>query len=56
MKKSLLLGVLVLFLGFWMVQDSASLARVIRDGLATVWDVSQQVFTAFIDFLGSLTS
>ena len=54
MKKSLVIGVLVVFLVFWMVQDSASLAEFTRDGANTVWDVTQQVFSALIDYLGSV--
>jgi hypothetical protein len=53
-QKTLVLGVVVVFLVFWMVQDSASLARVTREGAAAAWDVTQQVFTALIDFLGSV--
>jgi hypothetical protein len=51
-----LLGVvvLVLFLGFWMVQAPGSLAAFASDGAAWTWDMAAMVFTSVIDFLGAL--
>lgn len=54
MKKPVVLGLLLVFLAFWMVQDADSLAQLTREAVATTWDVTQQVFTAIIDYVGSL--
>jgi hypothetical protein len=53
-KKPVVIGILLIFVAFWMVEDADSLAQLTREAVATVWDVTQQVFTAIIDYLGSL--
>lgn len=53
-KKPVLIGLLLIFVVFWMVEDADSFAQVTREAVASAWDVTQQVFTAIIDYLGSL--
>lgn len=50
--KMLAIGVVVVFVGFWMVQSPDSLAAFTRDAVAWIWDITARVFTALIDFLG----
>ena len=52
--KVLVIGVLVLFVGYWMVQAPDSLAGFTEEAAAWTWDLITQVFGAFIDYLGSL--
>jgi multisubunit Na+/H+ antiporter MnhB subunit len=52
--KLLVVGVLVLFVGFWMVQAPDSLAHFLQDGGAWTWDTTSMVFSSLIDFLGTL--
>lgn len=52
--KMLGIVVLVLFLGFWMVQAPGSLAQFASDGAAWVWGMTETVFSSVIDFLGAL--
>lgn len=52
--KGLVIGLLVLFLGFWMVQDPAGLGRSTADLAGWTWDTLSMVFTAGIDFVGGL--
>lgn len=52
--KTVVFGVLVLFIGFWMVQAPDSLATFTRDGAGWLWEATSMVFGATIDFLGSL--
>lgn len=47
-------ALLVLFLGYWMVEAPGSLAQFAQDGGAWVWDMTTMVFSAVIDFLGAL--
>jgi hypothetical protein len=54
MKKWLIIGLLVLFLGFWMVQAPASLATFAHDAGAWLWDMTTMVFQSIIDFLSTL--
>lgn len=53
--KKLLLGVVVVFLGFWMFTDPNGLAEAARSGGAQIWDLAVQLFQAIIEFLGALT-
>jgi hypothetical protein len=46
--------VLVVFLGFWMVQAPASLAEFAQEGGAWVWDTTTMIFSGIIDFLTAL--
>ncbi len=45
---------LVLFVGFWMVQAPGQFADFAGDGAAWVWSMTETVFTGLIDFLGAL--
>ena len=45
---------LVLFVGFWMVQAPDSLAQFAEQGSAWGWDMTTMVFTGIIDFLSAL--
>ena len=54
MKKKVLIGLLVLFLGFWMVQSPNTLASSVQEGGAWVWEMTTRVFTSVINFLGAL--
>ncbi len=53
--KKLVLGVIVVFLGFWMFTDPNGLAQAARDGAGQVWDLATQLFSAVIDFIAALT-
>jgi hypothetical protein len=52
--KFLLIGVVVLFVGFWMVQDPSGLAAITKDGAGWAWETTETVFGALIDFAGQL--
>ncbi|HET6561285.1 MAG TPA: hypothetical protein VFG72_05370 [Marmoricola sp.] len=52
--KLVVVGILVLFVGFWMVQAPDSLADFAADSGAWLWDVTTMVFGAIIDFLNAL--
>jgi hypothetical protein len=52
--KVVVAGVLVLFVGFWMVQAPNSLAQFAQDGGAWLWEMTTLVFSAVIDFLSAL--
>ena len=54
--KFLVIGVVALFLGYWIVQDPASLANLTQDGLSWTWDMAQTVFGGLIDFVNQLLS
>lgn len=53
--KKLVLGVVVVFVGFWMFTDPNGLAQAARDGAGQVWDLAVQLFSAVIEFIGALT-
>jgi hypothetical protein len=52
--KKVVIGVVVLFVGFWMVQSPDSLAEFTRDGATVAWDGTSAFFRSLIDFLGSV--
>lgn len=52
--KLLVIGVLVLFVGFWMVQSPDSLATFTSDSASWLWGLTQDVFGSVIDFLNAL--
>jgi hypothetical protein len=54
--KKVVIGVVVLFIGFWMVQSPDSLAEFTREGGTLAWDATSSLFTSLIDFLGSVFS
>lgn len=52
--KLLVAGVVVLFVGFWMVQAPESLATLTQDGAAWTWEMLTTVFDAIISYTGAL--
>ncbi len=54
MLKKVLLVLLVVFLGYWLVQAPNSFANVMQDGASWVWDVTSRIFSSVIDVLDSL--
>jgi hypothetical protein len=54
--KPLVIGVVVLFIGFWMVQDPDTLAAFVKDAGIWLWDMTTMVFEAVMDFASSLFS
>jgi hypothetical protein len=52
--KLVVVGVLVLFIGFWMVQSPGSLANFAEEAGVWLWDMTAMVFGAIIDFLSAL--
>ena len=52
--KFLVIGVVVLFVGFWLVQDPSGLAAFTSDAAVWLWDLTETVFGAVIDFTGEL--
>jgi hypothetical protein len=52
--KLVVVGIIVLFVGFWMVQAPASLADFASDTGAWIWDMTETVFGGIIDFLNAL--
>ena len=54
--KLVVIGVLVLFIGFWLVQAPDSLANFAEEAASWTWDMLTMVFGAIIDFLSALFS
>ncbi len=52
--KFVVIGVVVLFVGFWLVQDPSGLADFTQDSAAWLWGLTETVFAAVIDFTGEL--
>lgn len=52
--KVVLIGLAVVFVGYWMVQSPDSLAEFTREGVTWIWDTAQTIFASLIDFLGSV--
>jgi hypothetical protein len=52
--KKVLLGLVVVFLGFWMFTDPRGLADAASTGASAVWGLLTQVFDAVIRFVGAL--
>ena len=50
----LVIALVVLFVGFWMVQAPASLAEFASESGAWLWDMTTMVFDGIIDFLNAL--
>jgi hypothetical protein len=46
-------GVVVLFFGFWLFTDPGGLAGVAESASGWTWDMTQQFFSSVIDFLGA---
>ena len=55
LKKGVVLLV-VLFLGFWLVQDPSGFADSARAATSGLWDLLVKLFDAFISFLKSMSS
>ncbi len=54
--KFLVIGVVALFLGYWLVQDPSSLADITSEALSWTWDMAQTVFVGIMDFSKQLLS
>lgn len=52
--KVFVVGLLVLFVGFWMVQAPNSLATFAQDGGTWIWDMTSTIFSSVISFLSAL--
>ena len=52
--KPLLIGIAVLFVGFWMVQAPDSLAGFTKDAASWTWDTTTMLFESLIGFLDNL--
>jgi hypothetical protein len=52
--KIVVIGIVVLFLGFWMVQAPDSLAAFTKEGGVWLWDTTTMIFESLMEFLGSL--
>lgn len=52
--KPLVVVLVVLFLGFWMVQAPGQMADFLGDGATWAWSMTETVFSGLIDFLGAL--
>jgi len=55
LKKTVLLLV-VLFLGFWLVQDPNGFAASAKQTGAAIWDLLVQLFDGIISFFKSISS
>ena len=55
LKKGVVLLV-ILFLGFWLVQDPNGFAQSAKDTVGTLWDLLIQVFDAIISFIKSISA
>ena len=52
--KPLLLGVGLLFVGFWMVQAPDTLAAFTKESASWTWDTTSMVFESVMEFLANL--
>jgi hypothetical protein len=52
--KKVVIALGVLFLGFWMFTDPNGLAEAAKGAADQGWTLTQQLFTAIIDFVGAL--
>jgi hypothetical protein len=52
--KKLIGLVVVVFLGFWMFTDPSGLADTAKSAGAGGWDLTTQLFSQLIDFIGEL--
>ena len=46
----------ILFLGFWLVQDPNGLANNLQNAGSTVWDVLSTLFSSLREFFSSMIS
>lgn len=49
-----LIGLVIVFLGFWMFTDPSGLAEVASTGAQEAWALLETLFNAIIRFLGEL--
>ncbi len=52
--KKLIAVVVVVFLGFWMLNDPSGLATTAKTAGGEGWALTEQLFSGVIDFLGAL--
>jgi len=52
--KTLVIVILVVFVGFWMVQAPNQLADFASDAATWTWDTATMLFDGVIDFLSAL--
>lgn len=52
--KPVVLGVVVLFVGFWMVQAPDSLATFTKESATWAWETTTMLFESLMTFLSSL--
>lgn len=52
--KKLIALVVVVFLGFWMLNDPTGLADTAKSAGSEGWGMTEQLFTGVIDFVGAL--
>jgi hypothetical protein len=52
--KVVVAALVVLFVGYWMIQSPQQLADVTRDSATWLWDGTQTVMSSVIDFVGAL--
>ena len=52
--KKIGIALIVLFLGFWMFTDPSGLAEAAKSGADQAWVLTQELFSAIIDFVGAL--
>jgi hypothetical protein len=53
--KKLLLGLVILFVGFWLFTNPQGLADAIVAFGSQLWELTQQLFRALIKFFNALT-
>lgn len=52
--RKVVLGVVVLFLGFYLLRDPAELATFSQNAAVALWNMVSTLFEAIIDFLNAL--
>jgi hypothetical protein len=52
-KKLAIVGVIVVFLGFWMFTDPGGLAEIAKSASSTGWNMATDLFSVIIDFVTS---
>ena len=52
--KKLIAVVVIVFLGFWMLQDPSGLADTAKSAGDEGWGATEKLFTGVIDFVGAL--
>ncbi|HEX6247217.1 MAG TPA: hypothetical protein VFZ64_05050 [Nocardioidaceae bacterium] len=52
--QKVVLGVVILFLGFYLLRDPAELAAFSQNAAVALWNMVSALFEAIIDFLNAL--